>query len=239
MNLGYYPSQLTKLYEVMKQYDNDRKHLRETLYSKADELEKYKDSSSYPEEIKKILKEYDDALKPLAESTMQYIRYIEKNMINMVDNITLEPVTDEQMKLLQVAGLRESLTEDELDTLANSVKDNPVALGVVIEMAKKNGITRNYKELNPTLTRSDVMETIKHMSSSANEYVKTDVSNAVQQVNRFYNEHYGTPDKMENELTQRELRKKVIDFSTEGKFYDTMYGMGPVSVERFRDAIKD
>ena len=68
-----------------------------------------------------------------------------KDDTNMTENNVITPVTDEQLRLLQRAmKKRNSLTEDELDSLANSVKDNSFALKLIEEWAEINGIKKKY-----------------------------------------------------------------------------------------------
>ena len=239
MNLGFYTSNFEKLFEVMKQYDADRKRLQADLYAKADKLEKYKDSASYADEIKGLLKQYDDALKPLTDSTIHYIQYIEKLLVDQVNAMKSEPITPEQLDLLKLAQMRETPTADELDNLAESVKSNPTALQVVAEMAKRAGISKDYRSLNNTVTRSEALAMVKNVMSTAADYVRCDVRKAVRMTNDFKLNHYGGSDQMANALTQRELAKTDINFTNQDAFYSSAFGMSPDECGRFRSALGD
>lgn len=245
MNLGFYSSQLTKLYEVMKEYDEYRKSFYDTFDKKLTYLERFKGSAGYEEETAEALKLYNDSLTPVKTTTRGYINHIAKSMSEMMLKMEMPPISDEQMKLLQLASMRKNLSEDELTQLANSVKSNPVALGMVVELAKANNIMKNYKELNPTLTTSDVKNEISYLTNKALDYVESDISKAAEMAQKHNTELYGGTDYFKDELSRREFKKLyphtqiICDFSTEPKFYESMYNWSPAVCERFKNAIKD
>lgn len=116
-------------------------------YEKPSEVRSIAESLSLMEEHLSNLSDLTMELEDIKEIMSRDELELEcpKDDTNMTENNVITSVTDEQMRLLERAyKKRKKLTEDELDSLANSLKDNPFALKVIDDWAELNGIKKKY-----------------------------------------------------------------------------------------------
>lgn len=102
-------------------------------------LEQYKGSAGYADNVKALAAKRDEAIQA---ARAKYAKDFDGTLAGMrlsMDYMPMPTVTDEQMNALAVLKMRSKVTQGELEQAARAVADNPVALGVVYEVAENNG----------------------------------------------------------------------------------------------------
>ena len=102
-------------------------------------LEQYKGSAGYADDVKALAVKRDDAVKAARAKYAKDFDGVLAGMRLSMDYMPMPTVTDEQMNALAVLKMRSKVTRGELEQAARAVADNPVALGVVYEVAESNG----------------------------------------------------------------------------------------------------
>lgn len=84
-------------------------------------LEKYRGSEGYTEEAEKITKQKADAVKALQNEYRPRFMSAINSMNLAAAKITAEPPTEEEIRTLTLLKMRENLTRDEAQAIANSL----------------------------------------------------------------------------------------------------------------------
>lgn len=120
-----------------------RKGLREA-WSKYNEgmakLEKFKGSAGYDEDARRLEDARKDTVKNLQ---VEYARKFDNIIDGMCESAKNRPMiapTAEELNLLTALKMREQITADELSAAAITLKNSPVALSILDEIAKKQDI---------------------------------------------------------------------------------------------------
>lgn len=116
----------------------------------------------------------------------------------------------------------------ELDRVAEMVKDNGIAMGVVQEIAHNNGIMRNYESMCTEMSSSYAQKVVKGISDGLEDWLMYDTGRAGRAVNRYTHEHYGTP--------ERELPKRPLFDDMKGCFKE-LAGLDGDGLRLFSEAV--
>ena len=107
----------------------------------------------------------DAAMRELKENTVKAIREVIGKMKDNAAARKITAPTSEQLAILQVLKMRQSVTIDEIRQAENSLKDCPVALSVLDEIAHEHGIM--YTGKRKAMTTDYVLQHIDNMERSA------------------------------------------------------------------------
>lgn len=167
------------LYSVLNEFNRFRLALHDYYDKQVKSMEKYKGSDGYEKDYKKYLEEYKDRLEKGQQDAYKDLDYVLNNYNKAVDNYTVEPPTPEQLRILQTLSLKKKWTQEELDDIAQAVKDNPLALSVVTDMAKENGLLHTrYDELNSKPTKRQLQNDLEYIKNTSTNFIKTPFSRA-------------------------------------------------------------
>lgn len=119
----------TQLREITRQYENEMKG-----------LQRFEGSAGYEEDVKSAQAERDKSLLALRQELAPRLDSILDSMAKAAQAQPMIAPTTAQLALLQALRMREHLSRDDLECAANSMQSCPVALGVLRELAQKNGI---------------------------------------------------------------------------------------------------
>lgn len=214
---------LESLYEIMKEYNRLRTELY-NKYSKAvKSKEKYKGSKGYEEDYKKILNEYSERLAEAQEKVYKDLDSVIYKLNKGIREYKLEPPTPEQLRLLQTLKLKSNVSQDELDGVAQAVKENPLALSVVVDIAKEKGyLHTRYQELNRTPTPSQLQAEVNSINDTSLNYIESPLSRAGVLLEKRGKIHGEKSDAL-SVWTLYPLAQ--VDYSSKESFYKSMYGM--------------
>lgn len=163
-------------FERTKHYYNAvtdyRKALRR-IWSEFDEktrrLERYAGSEGYEADIAKAAQERDEAIKALQYEARQRFDGILEGMRESAQKRPMVPPTQDQLALLSALKMREKVTRDELEQAGNTLKDSPVCLSVLEEIAEKNEV---YSLRFSKVSTSGILKNIESLTESARRICK-------------------------------------------------------------------
>lgn len=190
------------------------------------ELARYKGSEFYAEELAKAKAGLDARIAEARQECTTSVNSALEAMRKALQNRRMNPPTQEQLAILQALKMRETITQDELDQAAQSMGGNGLALGVVQEIARKQGIFRGYASLATEYPTNAALEAIQALSHQASEFMRSDRSRGAERAARYAHEHYGAP--------IGELPKRP-DLKNEREALEM--GVPNSDVERFCDAV--
>ena len=101
-------------------------------------LAPYKDSAGYASELAEAAKERDASITMAQNTAAKEFSDVLRWMREGAMNKPMAAPKAEQINLLSALKMRDKVTRDELQQAANSLKDCPVALSVLDELATKN-----------------------------------------------------------------------------------------------------
>lgn len=180
-------------YNRAKEYQDKRKDIVDTYEKRAAQLEDARGSKYFDDEMKKATETRDSALSALKGEYAEYFRISLDAMAKANGSRGMTPPTDEELRLVQLLKMKDSVTEQELDAAANTLKGNTTCLAILTEIAHKQGFLRGYmsysdsKEM-PTDTAAD---TVKGLHSSIREFMEYDTPRAARVARQHHEQLYG------------------------------------------------
>lgn len=219
-------------YSRAAEFQSKRKDIIDTYESTLAKLEKAKGSQLYTEETEKAAKTRDAALEALQSEYRDYFRISLDAMSEANGKRGVTPPTADQIAILQALKMRDSLTQRELDRAANNCADNAVAMGVINELAKKNGFMRGYSCTAKEASIEDVDRAIQSIRGSLNDFMQYDTSRAARAAQHYYGEKYGTTG------NERPLAKRPL-FENKAECFNTLspFGMNGEAFTAFCEAV--
>lgn len=215
-------------YARAKQYQDKRAQLVSDYEKKLESLKKYEGSQGYQEDLEKTQKAHTEALTALQDEYRQSLRTILKGMSDAIGRRKVNPPTNEQLNLIHLLKMRDKVTQEELDRVAEMVKDNGIAMGVVQEIAHNNGIMRNYNAMCSEMSSSYAQSVVKGISDGLEDWLMYDTGRAGRLANKFYAEKYGSP--------ERELPKRPLFEDMAGCFSD-LAGLDHEGLKLFSEVV--
>lgn len=179
-----------------KKYQDERKAIIDAYEKKMLSLEDARGSKLYEKESAKAADERDKALNSLQAEYKGGFDSILKEMRNVSESRGATPPTEDELRIIQALKLKETATQGELDRIANAVKNNGLCLSVVQDVAKKNGIMRNYLALctEKTMPAAGVEDCIKSLGNCLADFIKHDTSRAARMAREAHERVYGKID---------------------------------------------
>lgn len=138
-------------------------------------LEKYQGSAGYAEELKELESKRKEAIKATQAEYATRFNGIIYGMRNSAKGASMETPTAEQINLLTVLKMREKITADELQQAGRTLKDSPVCLSVLDEIAEKMELHGLHFSAEST---KSVLEHIDTLEDSARRLCKLDKPNS-------------------------------------------------------------
>ncbi len=109
-------------------------------YGKAEkELEPYKGSAGYNNDVAEAAKTRDAAITSLQNEYREKFDVVLKGMRQSATSRPMTAPTPEQLALLQALKMRETISRDELEQAGRTLKDSSVCLSVLDEIAMRQG----------------------------------------------------------------------------------------------------
>ena len=159
-------------YKALRSFQDKRHELTQSHDEQIKQLEPLKNSKAYADRLKAINTAYSDELKAIQKTCRVSVNLALSEMVKCIDRQTTPPPTTEQIATLTVLNMRQDITQDELDRIANTMRDNPLAMGMLDEIAKKKGILKPYRA--DTTTIEQAKRLVKSLSQWASDFIKHD-----------------------------------------------------------------
>lgn len=211
-------------YKVAKKFQDTRAKMVSEYDGKIKSMEPYKGSSGYDKEVAALKEKHEEGLKALQDESRKELWIIMDGMDKAIDKRKINPPTNEQLNLIHLLKMREKVTEEELDRVAEMVRDNGIALGIVQEVAHENDIVKNYTSLCTEMSSQMAHDVIKGMRAGLEDWILYDTGKAGRLANKYHKELYGTP--------ERVLPKRPM-FSTEEDCFMELAGLSPEHLKLF------
>lgn len=210
------------LYLLMRDFTDERRKNRETYLNRKAALHDYQGSKGYTEELAAARKKRDDADNAARAKTAKAINEVFQGMRANVGAIKAAAPTDEQIRLLQVAKMLDHPARGTLDSIANALGGNALALAALSDIAKEA-----WKD-NPDMVRhwnvsyshmadaelgaNEGLKMLKTLEQSCEKIIQANGANMVRERNAGIHEriHGGTHDP--DDLPQEEPYTSNRDF---------------------------
>lgn len=211
-------------YKVAKKFQDTRAKMVSEYDGKIKSMEPYKGSSGYDKEVAALKEKHEEGLKALQDESRKELWIIMDGMDKAIDKRKINPPSNDALSLIHLLKMREKVTEEELDRVAEMVRDNGIALGIVQEVAHENDIVKNYTSLCTEMSSQMAHDVIKGMRAGLEDWILYDTGKAGRLANKYHKELYGTP--------ERVLPKRPM-FSTEEDCFMELAGLSPEHLKLF------
>lgn len=194
-------------YTLAHEFQNRRAEITSEYEARMEAIATAKGSEFYQTESEKAAKKRDQALKDLKKEYADSINITLEAMQKTNNKRGIAAPTEEELRITQALKLRDSVTVEELDRVANALSHSEICLAVVQEIAHANGIFgHNY------LARLDSGEMpvqtvnahIKALAKATQDFLEHDTRRSARLAADFYTAHYGTSEN-EPPIAKRKL----------------------------------
>lgn len=179
-------------YAYASEFQRKRAAIMDEYETRIKQLESAKGSQYYIDETKSAESKRNECLKTLRADYGNRFTQVFNAMRNANAGRTMAAPTDEELRLISALKMRDSLTELELTTAANTLKNNAACLSILQELANKNGIMRRYTSAD-NLSITDADESIKALADSTSDFMQYDTIRAARIAEKRHLTQYGTP----------------------------------------------
>ena len=192
-------------------------------------LEQYKGSKGYDKEVAEIEKKRKEALVDFRNRQAKRFNEILDGMRESATSRPMIAPTPEELALLQTLKMRDKIGRDELEQAARTLKNSPVGLSVLNEIAEKNEIRGVHFGEEST---ASVMAHIDALAESAKRLIALERCDSKQEMIARANIH--NPEHTNDALYSFTADRDYISEE------DALAYMGGVdNLESFRDAVNN
>jgi hypothetical protein len=165
----------TRLYNAVSAFVQARADAREEFQVMARRYERARGSQMYTDEMSKARKKREEAIAAAQTAARQEIRETLQAMAEKASKIKMLPPTEEQLRILQLLSMKETITAAECAGAANAMEGNAAALSLLDELANKAGVlhspyakSQSVKSYDPETAR----QTIKELGAACYEIIE-------------------------------------------------------------------
>lgn len=216
------------LYAKMKEFQDKRVGITEAYDKSVKSLERFKGSQGYEEDLKKLKEKHEADLKGLRDDYRPSINTVLSGMMEAVGRRSISAPTEDQINLLNVLKMKKRVTLEELSRTAEAVKDNPIAIAVVSEIAKDHGIMRSFYDLCPEMSSQRASDIVTGLMNGLEDYLKFDTKRAARIVAAHNERAYG--------VTDVQLPKRNL-FNSKEEFYREEIGLEGETFKKFSEIV--
>ena len=225
-------SNTDNFYSMAANFQNKRKEITDAYEQRMKAIENTKGSRYYTEEAQKAEETRETGLKALrteyGEKFNSSLRLMQEANAKRG---TVAP-TEEELRIVQALKMRESVTESELTTIANALKNSPLCLSIVQETAAKNGILRNYKVFydGKDMPIEYAETVIKTLANGLRDFIQADTRKAARMAQERQERLYG------NTQDARPLPKRAL-FANKKECFRELAGIDGDELNAFCAAV--
>lgn len=130
-----------RYYATLKEWREGMKELGKAYQEKLAEYEPYRGSEGYDQALAELEKIRTDGMEAVRKEYHDRFDAIISDMERAYQNKPMTAPTQEQLAILQALKMRDHVSRDELRQAANTLKDCPVAMETLREIAGNLGVT--------------------------------------------------------------------------------------------------
>ena len=202
-------------YAKMKEFQDKRAELTEAHDKKVKSLERFKGSKGYEEDLKKENDRFEAEMTALRDEYRPWLLTVIGGMMDAIGRRSVSAPTNDQVNLLNVLKMKKKVTLEECQRTAEAVKDNPIAVSVVTEIAHDHGIMQSFDYLCPEMSSQKASDIVTGLKNGMEDFLQYDTTRASRIAKKYHEEHYGA---VEGGLTKRKLFTDQADFYREEGF---------------------
>ena len=214
-------------YTKMKAFQDKREELTEAHDKKVKSLERFKGSKGYEDELNEENEKYEADLKSLRDEYRPGLQAVFGGMMDAIGRRSVSAPTSDQVNLLNVLKMKKKVTLEECQRTAEAVKDHPIAVSVVTEIAHDHGIVQSFDSLCPEMSSQRASEIVTSMKNGLEDFLRYDTTRASRLAHEYHERHYGASDE---HLTKRRLFTDQADFYREE-------GFDPETLKQFSEIV--
>ena len=147
--------------------------------------------------------------------------------MDVIGNRSMNAPTTDQVNLLNVLKMKKKVTLEECQRAAEAVKDNPLALKIVTEIANDHGILRSFDRMCPEMSSEQATNVVSVLKNSVEDFLAHKTSRASRIAEKYYISNYGAYNGV---LPDRRL------FDSKEEFYSSM-GISEDVLSQFADIV--
>ena len=215
-------------YTKMKAFQDKRAELTEAHDKNIKSLERLRGSRAFEEDLKKENDRFETTLTSLQDEYRPSIMTVLGGMMDAVGKRSVSAPTTEQVNLLNVLKMKKKVTLEDCQRTAEAVKDNPIALSIVSEIAHDHGIMHSFNHLCPEMSSQTASDIVTGMKNSLEDFLLYDSPRASRIAKRYHEMNYGSFDV---DLPKRKL------FTDKEGFYRDEIGLDADSFKQFSEIV--
>lgn len=170
-------SKIDRLYSILKTFQDERESLRLTRERSLAELEEHNGSAYFSRRVAEVNQGYSTELASTQEKASESLRSVFDSMEQALSKRKIAAPSEEVLRLLTVAKMRDHLTRDELDAIANSCDGCGIALDVVADLARANGFSgMRYLSMASNLSNAAAQSMLDELRDGVNSFLKSDIA---------------------------------------------------------------
>lgn len=221
-------------FSIAKEFQDARKKISDTYKGRMRFLERTKGSEYFTEESKKAEEEKKAAAAALREQYASRLYTAIEAMELVNNNRKAIPPTEEELRLIQLLKMKDSLTENELHEAAMTLKGNPSCLAILSELSRKNGYWQGYDSYyeSDKMSKETTLRIIQRIKDNMRDFLETENNAAVQRVIENRNNLYGV-DPNAAPIPERRI------FETKAECYEELAHLSPDSLPAFTAAVDE
>ena len=200
------------LYAKAKAFQDKRAMLNDEYTNKLEALKKYEGSEGYQEDLEALNNKHENDLKSLIDEYRPGFQTVIGGMMEAIGKRSVSAPSADMVNLLSVLKMKRNVTLEECQRTAEAVKDNPLAVSVVSEIAKDHGIMQSFDHLCPEMSSQRASNIVTNLKSWSEDFLQYSTTRSSRIAERFYNANYG---KTDIKLTERRLFTDETDFYRE------------------------
>lgn len=214
-------------YAKTKQFQDERKKIEDSYEKDAESLERFKGSAGYDEEMRKITQKYKEDIKALQDEYRPGLYTVLGGMMDEVGKRPIKAPTTDAVNLLNVLKMKKKVTLEDCQRTAASVKDNPIALSIITEIAHDHGILRSFEDMCSEMSSQTASDIVKSLRSSLDDFLEYSTTRASRIAKNHHEQFYGA---------SSPLTKRPIFNDKNGCFYE-IGGLKGDALKAFSDIV--
>ena len=216
------------LFLKAKRFQDERAESTERFEADLQKMERFKGSKGYDEDIKRRRGEYESEQKALIEEYRQGLFPILGYMMDAIGKRSVSAPTSEQVNLLSVLKMKKKISLEECQRVAEAVKENPICISVLNEIAHEHGYLQSFDHLCSEMSSQRASEFVMMMKNALEDFLQYDTTKTSRATNAFHEAHYGA--------SGRGLTKRPLFENKEGCFKE-LFGMEKETLNLFSDVV--
>ena len=214
-------------YTKMKGFQDKRAELTEAHEAKMKKLEPFKGSKAYDEELKKENELFGAEMTALQEKYRPELQTVFGGMIDAIGRRSVSAPTTDQVNLLNVLKMKKKVTLEECQRTAEAVKNNPIAVSLVTEIAHDHGIMQGFDHLCPEMSSQRASDIVTSLKTETEDFLQFDTTRASRLAKRYHDVHYGE--------TEGGLKKRRL-FTNQDEFFRSI-GLEGETLRQFSEIV--